>query len=172
MSALSVRRMKTSVRSLSSRLLTPVALLAPILLGCPTRAPAPRPQVSAYVSYKNNLAVVRTSDSVSIVKFTASGSRGDPVTYEYRQIVRGNGDELAGNGTVLERYITVPTGKNEVTHIANLGQLYVDLGVLSLEWSFQSDTSGYLYYDPTVVTVEVRRATDLEGFDLSKEAEW
>ncbi|MCZ6691656.1 MAG: hypothetical protein O7H41_18885 [Planctomycetota bacterium] len=124
------------------------------------------------VSYNNNLAVVKTPGSVSIVKFIGSGGRGDPVAYEYRQITRGKKGEQAGSGEVFERYITVPTGKNKRFHVANLGQLYVELGVLSLQWSFGWDTGGYLYYDPTVVTVEVRRSTDLEGFDLSKEAEW
>ena len=150
--------------------------LAMILLGCSKRPPPPGPKRTVLVVYNPHVVIAKTRESVSVVKLTRprdkSRNKRRAAEYRYRQLIRGEDGERTGTGELFENYASVSTGKNTKTHILDRGQLFLQIGELSLEWSFQSDTSGYLYFYPSAVTIEVRKQSEFESFDLAKEATW
>ena len=101
------------------------------------------------VTYGRPLRVV-TVDSGATFTLTLSQLPNGNVGYVWKS---DTGDSISGQGELFEKYEEIaktPTG----THVNDAGgSLRITLDRNSLEWSSGSDSSGYIYFNPSKVAL-------------------
>jgi len=125
------------------------------------RSTSTEEQHSLPVSTGDVVLIKAASGAVAVVQFTSFG----PHTASYRWRYRAGKQQatVSGNGTVRESYNRKLSsdGIYDVTATTE-HDTTVRSGDLSIEWSYRSESSGWLYYYSSRATIELTGAHSFE----------
>jgi len=124
--------------------------------------------ISAAVYYADQALVLSTKHGTAVVKFTSTKD-GDKLGahYHYR-FVSAEGKETSGEGDVYENYKR-PNQQPAAGPIVDLGsKTVVEAGETKLRWSRGSDQSGWIYYVPEEMTVQIANTDSFEKLELRR----
>lgn len=107
--------------------------------------------ISAPVYYKNTMLIVINSDGIAAIVFGDQIELG--TKYRYRYLKHGTDEEVTGEGSVFEKYTD---GKYAG------GTLNILAGDVSIEWSRGGNESGWIYYQPEKMRVQIASAARFE----------
>ena len=127
-----------------------------------------RGPVAAPIGYHDGaMLVLVNSEGVAAVTFTKQIAEG--VKYQYRYLPK-EGEEKSGEGEVFEKYerVSIPNKPHDKRVIDKGGKLHIEAGSLKVTWSLGSPKSGYIYYFPEEVCVQIAEAKDYKSLDLSR----
>jgi hypothetical protein len=111
----------------------------------------------------NDAVLIQTAGGLkAVVQFTAFGHL--TASYRWRFLDQGNSKPVTGTGTVRAdyeeietspgRYIAKPRPKNDTK--VRAGDIWID-------WYYTSTTSGCLFYEPSLATLEIFPAKDFDS---------
>ena len=127
----------------------------------------PANNTSAPIEYKKWIAVIVAPKATAAVEFTDEIEKG--VNYRYRCLNQGQEVAQVGEGKVFENYRTVPGEEPGSRMLINDGgQLFIQAGAIKVEWSYEEQGKGYIYYDPLAGRVYLARPSDYATLDLSR----
>jgi hypothetical protein len=107
--------------------------------------------IAAPLYYKNVMLVAVNSEGVAAFVF---GDRIENGTkYRYRYLKHGTDEEVSGEGSVFEK---------ETNGKSDGGTLKLVAGDLSLKWSRGDTESGWIYYEPEKMRVQIADADRFE----------
>jgi hypothetical protein len=139
----------------------------------PTDTPKPPTPTLSSISGSSNsesirvqqgqLLILANDDGAAVIKLTFGEGEA---SYQWRYLRTGSVSEQTGEGIVYENYARTPTADGNL--IVDLGsELFIEIEDLRVEWSFSGNTSGWIYYIPGTLEVQVLSERDFETFDLS-----
>ncbi len=90
------------------------------------------------------------------------------MTYRFRHLDAA-GMEHKGEGKVFEKYRRMPgTGPNNHVVVDEGGRLHVEAGTIRLNWSRAGTRSGWVYYHPEKLRVQISTTDKFEKIDLER----
>lgn len=109
---------------------------------------------------EDQLLLVVTGQGAAVIDFVDFRDSEDAVEYRWRYQPVAAVPESVGSGWVREVYDRVEKdgGGHELHDLG--GQLLVRAGPVVVEWSRNTDHSGWIYYDPESMTVQVLPDSD------------
>jgi len=129
------------------------AVLAGPIIGLAAPAPrgdgpAPDPDVSAPVAYKDLMLVLVTKDGAAAVTFGGASANGNEVEYIFRYESADGKKKLSGTGKLFERRLGAAGGYDPEG-------LYIVAGPMKLLWSKGGEERGWIYYALEVMSVHL-----------------
>jgi hypothetical protein len=128
-------------------------------------------RVAAPVYYKDQMLVLATDQGVAAVVFTDKVKEGakEGRKYKFRYESKDGKTKESGTGAVYENYKRVPQKEAGKFAVEDLGsELYLKAGPIKLEWSLAEDESGWLYYNPDKVRVQIASADEFDKVSLKR----
>lgn len=123
-----------------------------------------RPESSMINVAETQFLLLVNDNGAAIVAFEFAG-RDDIVTYRWRYRPAVGGLESVGNGILQEVYAQTPTADG--FHLVDMGsELFINIADMSVEWSYNTEETGWVYYDPNLIDAQVID-DDFDTFDLS-----
>jgi hypothetical protein len=99
---------------------------------------------------EQQLLLLHNEQGVAVVAFEFFGNffgSNAEADYRWRYLDLGTSVETAGEGHLFEDYARTPTADG-VSLVDEGGQLHATIADMSVEWSYGSDISGWIYYNP------------------------
>ena len=121
----------------------------------------------------DQMIMVATDQGQALIDFIEHGTKDPEAKYRWRY-KPSHGEETSGTGIVYEKY--APMGKDSPgavngkfigRHVTDIGsKLFVEAGPIKLKWSYAGPGSGWLYFNPEEMTVELFSDDGWEGYKL------
>jgi len=91
------------------------------------------------------------------------------VKYKYRYVEVANGKVLGGSGVVVEKYEEKKTDDPNRFELVDWGSVtQLKAGKLQIDWAFQSNGRGWVYYIPEDIVIQIGHSRDFERIDLKR----
>jgi hypothetical protein len=133
----------------------------------PPNVVTPPDRISAPVFYDGQMLVLTTDDGVAAVAFGKEIDQG--VRYRFRYLPANGGKEESGKDKVFEKYKRVPGKKPGEMGVVDVGsRLMIQPGPIRVEWSMHGKGTGWIYYRPEDLRVQIANARDFEKIDLQR----
>jgi len=117
---------------------------------------------------ENELLFVVTGQGAVVIDFVDFGDTDEAVEYRWRYQPVADVPEGVGSGWVREKYDRIESDGGGYA-LEDLGsQLFVYAGPVVVEWSRNTDHSGWIYYDPEVITVQILPDSEFDDLDLHR----
>ena len=148
----------------AARLLVAATASASCAVGIDTPPPPPGfVSRQAICLEKGQMLVITGPAGTAIVEFTEFGERF--ASYRWRARTR-NGLQGRGNGTLVERFAPSPDHPGRIVDVGS--DLLVGAGVFTIEWSYSSVESAWLYPDRALGTSRVVSSAGFDTFSLTQ----
>jgi len=141
-------------------LLSAVLVLCGRVLAAPPETDEPRSygtssdntgNISAPVTYKDLMLVAVSPEGVAAIVFGDLIEHGRK--YRFRYLPKGEDNEITGEGEVFER---------RKGNRYDGGKLTIRAGDIKIGWSLGGDESGWIYYEPEKLRVQIASADRFE----------
>jgi len=124
-------------------------------------------RLSAPIVYEDLMLVFSSDQGVAAIVFTEKLERG--VLYKFRYESKDGKSKEARTGKLFEKYKQLPGKKaGEVEVVNDGGEMWFKVGPFEVEWSRATEGSGWIYYSPEKVRVNIAHAEEFDKLDLKR----
>ena len=145
----------------------------------PTAKPVGKPKrpsqlpIVAPIHYEKLALVMSDDETVALIDFTKPARHW--IAFRYRCLNRKTGEQTTGDGRLHEKYEHRLDLKESIKRKGLVlsvqdkgGQLHIEAGTLKVQWSWGSSKSGWIYYYPEKVRVQIAHEKDFGNLDLRR----
>jgi hypothetical protein len=126
-----------------------------------------KPRLSAPVVYENLMLVVTGKEGVAAIDFLRPVPEG--IRYRWRYLPNDGAEEVQGEDKVFEKYRREPGDEpNGQEAVGEGSRLHIEAGTIKMEWSLGGESSGWIYYEPESLRVQIVHEKHFEKLDLGR----
>ena len=140
-----------------------------VLAGCSLETPTEHTHLQAIELKEKEMLLLKSDKGIALLDFLDFADEESVSTYRWRFLPSGGGEEERGSGEVFERYTRRQRcgSSDQVIVKGNGSQTALQVGTFSLQWSYASFSTGWLYVDKIETKTSLLPDIEFEAYKLA-----